>query len=265
MVTFGEQPCKISNCTSNMIKCQTSTAFIKHQVTNDGSDPYHGKGYAWSTPYLTVNIGDSVRWSWMPPTGITTVKYQVIQVADALAYDPVGFTTTSASARGSFTYEFSQAGTYHYWSGYVESSRQITFRGTINVVSSSDKTLEADMKLNGYMAQKCVFPFVYNNNNYSSCTDVDNSFQWCSPTAVYNGQKIRCDPIEVNAEQSNCAGDDIVRATCGQTTDEIAALGKYKMFFTSCSSGTPLPAITSVSRNQSSYDDDIIISGSGFK
>ena len=115
------------------------------------------------------------------------------------------------------------------------------------------------------MAQKCVFPFEYNNNNYTSCTNVDSSFQWCSPNGVYNGQKIKCDPIEVYNDASNCNGNDIDTVSCGKSNDEMNNLKRYEMLFTTCSSGTTLPTITSVSRNESSFDDDITISGSGFR
>lgn len=67
MVSFGSQRCQVANCSANWITCETSSAFVTHQITNEGSDPYHGKGYAWSSPFLTVNIGDSVNWSWKPP------------------------------------------------------------------------------------------------------------------------------------------------------------------------------------------------------
>lgn len=67
MVSFGNQRCDISNCSASWIQCKTSSAFVTHQVSNDGKDPLHGKGYAWSQPFLTINVGDSVNWSWKPP------------------------------------------------------------------------------------------------------------------------------------------------------------------------------------------------------
>lgn len=44
-------------------------------------------------------------------------------------------------------------------------------------------------------AQKCSFPFTYNSNSYSSCTNTDLSYNWCSPTSTYSGQSLKCDPI----------------------------------------------------------------------
>jgi len=53
----------------------------------------YGNGYAWSQSYLTISTGDSVKWSWKPPAGITGVTYQVVQVRDAVSYAPIGFSS----------------------------------------------------------------------------------------------------------------------------------------------------------------------------
>lgn len=71
--------------TSNKLKCYKLYFF---SIFKD-----YGKGYAWSQPYLTINTGDSVKWSWQPPVGITGVAYQVVQVQDAVSYSPIGFSS----------------------------------------------------------------------------------------------------------------------------------------------------------------------------
>lgn len=107
-------------------------------------------GYSWSKPYLTINKGDSVKWSWRPPKGIQDVKFQVIQVENAEAYNSVGFNSGPASAVGSYEFQFNKPGVFYYWSGYVESSEQITFRGVVEVLDSVDKELEINVNLNGF-------------------------------------------------------------------------------------------------------------------
>ena len=71
------------------------------------------------------------------------------QVADGSSVFPVGFTSGEATPFGSYSYQFNQAGTYYYWSGYVESSGQIVFRGVVVVLDSFDKELEVFVSLNG--------------------------------------------------------------------------------------------------------------------
>lgn len=257
MVSFGKQRCQVTGCSSSWIQCKTSSAFITHQLSNDGKDPLHGKGYAWTEPFLTINKGDSVHWSWKPPTGINSVKYRVIQVQDALSKDPIGFESGDASAVGSFVHQFNQAGTYHYFSGYVESTNIISFRGTIQVIDSVDKQLDINVKLNGYSAQKCAFPFSYNGVNYTACTNEGEAFSWCSPSHEFNGQKLKCDPLET-APVANCPGTSTDAAACGVT----APTSLYSMLFTSCQGN--MATVTSVSVTESTYDADIVISGSGF-
>ena len=105
-------------------------------------------------------------------------------------------------------------GTFYYWSGLVDSNT-ISFRGIVEVVDGNNKDLDINVKLNGVdgknlkhitlninyikanfgiiLAQKCAFPFTYNGNTYTSCTNVDQSFSWCSPTSTYSGQILTCD------------------------------------------------------------------------
>ncbi len=100
---------------------------------------------------MSISKGDTVKWTWQPPRGISSVQFQVVQVSDATSQDPLsnGFSSGSPTATGSFKFQFNQAGTFYYWSGFVESSAQITFRGVINVKDSFDKELKVGVKLNG--------------------------------------------------------------------------------------------------------------------
>lgn len=38
-VSFGNQSCKILDCSSNWIKCRTSSSYIVYQINNSASDP----------------------------------------------------------------------------------------------------------------------------------------------------------------------------------------------------------------------------------
>ena len=60
----------------------------------------YGQGYAWSTPYLKINVGDSVLWKWSPPTGISGVSFKVEQVENAASYNPSGFSSGDSSSTG---------------------------------------------------------------------------------------------------------------------------------------------------------------------
>ena len=110
----------------------------------------YGSGYAWSPAYLTVNTGDTVYWSWSPPSGITDVTYRVVQVKDSGSTEPSGFDSGMATATGSYSFQFNQPGVYHYWSGCVKATGQIEFRGIIEVQDLVDNQLTVNMNLNGF-------------------------------------------------------------------------------------------------------------------
>lgn len=42
------------------------------------------------------------------------------------------------------------------------------------------------------LAQTCSFPFTLNSTNYTSCTTINDTRPWCSPTSLYNGQRLYC-------------------------------------------------------------------------
>lgn len=152
-----------------------------------------GTGYAWTKPYLIINVGDRVHWNWKAPAGVAGIKYRVQQVADPLSIVPVGFDSGDSTAFGKFDHQFNAPGVFHYWSGFVDASEKISFRGVINVVDSVDKEMEVDVRVNAYSAQKCHFPFDYNGKTYNTCTNETVGYNWCSPTPNFHLQRLKCD------------------------------------------------------------------------
>ncbi len=121
---------------------------------------------------MSISKGDKVTWSWEPPTGVSGVSFKVEQVKDAKSIFGIGFSSV--------------------------------FRGIVNVSDTNDKQLELNVKLNGFTAQKCTFPFNYKSNSYSECTNqTDISFKWCSPTQSFSGQIFQCGPIGFNKILTN--------------------------------------------------------------
>lgn len=197
-VKFGDYACEVKACTSNSITCQTKSAYTVYEIENSGRDRVYGYGYGWNYPVQTVKQGDYVKWNWIAPQAVVGVSFKVEQVDSPTSVNASGFTSGTPSAYGSFIYQFNTLGTFYYWTGYVDLAQSISFRGTVVVEANTDKDLDVDVSLNGIKAQKCAFPFTYNSNSYSSCTNVDQSYNWCSPTNVSNGQILKCDPISKN-------------------------------------------------------------------
>lgn len=93
--------------------------------------------------------------------------------------------------------------------------------------------------------------------NYTACTNEGEAFSWCSPSAEFNGQKLKCDPLQA-APVASCPGTNTDAAACGVT----APTNLYSMLFTNCQGN--MAKVASVSVNESTYDADIVIAGSGF-
>lgn len=173
-----------------------------------------------------------------------------MQVADASSFTPIGFSSGDPTPYGSFSYEFNQPGTYYYWSGYVEESQQITFRGVVSVLDSFDKQLEVDVQLNGFKAQKCQFPF------NSSCAQIDFNYTRCSPTETYTGQAFKC--INFTETSETCFGNSLNFTS----NSLINSAPIYKMLFTT--GNNTLPTIESITTDNIHFNSRIIIKGSNF-
>jgi len=249
-VSFGSRrfPCKVLNCTSSMLTCQTSDVYETYDISNSGTHSVYGLGYAWTREYLKINKGDSVSWRWVAPIGMgENIKYRVIQVANPVSTEMIGFNSGGATVSGSFTHMFNSPGVYYYWSGFVEASETISFRGIIEVIESDEKELEVDVNQSGMSAQKCVFPFIYNEVSYDKCINTTVGYFWCSPTQQFNGQRI------------NCLNDDEDLLEYADCNNRSSTISRYHVKFSTCL----MPTISGLSLQKISYDDLLIVFGTG--
>lgn len=124
-------------------------------------------GYSWNRPFLTVKVGDYVKWTWNSPALIST-SFKVEQVQDALSDVPIGFSSGDSTSSGwnlnfiyfkffycnyfyilgSYLYQFNQNGIFYYWSGYVN-PQQVSFRGVVKVENGIDKQFDLNVTLDG--------------------------------------------------------------------------------------------------------------------
>lgn len=102
---------------------------------------------------MTINVGETVRWTWSAPVGATGIKYMIEQVETSASEVGSGFISGEPSASGAFEYQFNVPGVYHYWTRYVEFSNTITLRGVVTVLDSVDKELELSVRVNGYRGE----------------------------------------------------------------------------------------------------------------
>lgn len=100
------------------------------------------------------------------------------------------------------------------------------------------------------VAQKCSFPFTYNNIEHNDCV-TEGNLNWCSPTAVFNGQKLEC--LD-NTVADSCSSE--FNPSCAGT----ANVAKNSVKFTNCQ----VPTVSNVSPLTVNFETDITISGSDF-
>ncbi|CAF0814130.1 unnamed protein product, partial [Brachionus calyciflorus] len=253
-VKFERYECKVISCTLDSIICETQPAHTVYQISNKGLSSSWGEGYAWTEPYIEINIGDIVEWSWSPPTAINGLNFKVEQVKGAFSRDAEGFSSGQATSRGSFSFQFNTPGTYYYWSGYIEPSRVVHFFGTVVVKDVKEvKDLEIKVLQDGIEALKCASLFTYKSTNYTDCTNTDLTYNWCSSTFNADDDKVRikCVPQTVVPNP----GQEITDNTC-----DDGLTNKYAMRFTDCD----IPTITSISPSVVTYATDITINGTGF-
>ncbi|CAF1300760.1 unnamed protein product, partial [Adineta ricciae] len=252
-------PCTIVSVQSTQIHCQTTAAAPQITITSNGVDPTYGTGFAWSPQYATVQQGAIVTWQWGSSALLSSINYKVQQTANG--YDTTalagGFDSGNATTSGSFSYQFLALGTYYYWSTPVDSSGLISLRGVINVVSAQSQLLTVQVSSGSLLAQSCAFPFTYSGMNYTSCTTVNDTQSWCSPSFAYTGQRLYCSPTN-SIPASSCGSSSLLNpSSCSQTVPSSNAL---EFLATPCTIGS----VTSISPVVGSAGTAITITGTGF-
>lgn len=97
---------------------------------------------------MKIKQGEYVRWEWTAPWGSNS-KYKVEQVDNPSSIVASGFSSGSATSSGSYTRQFNKVGTFHYWSGFVDTNQNIYMRGLVIVERANDQELAINVTLGG--------------------------------------------------------------------------------------------------------------------
>ncbi|XP_069076732.1 fibrocystin-L-like isoform X2 [Pleurodeles waltl] len=155
-VRLGSMPCEVTSSTEDNLECVIQSSGATHLVTNNGANIHYGLGYAWSPAYLDIAVGDTVVWQWEAPSLVQDVGYQVFSVSSpgSSAYDGEGFKSLNGrQASGSFRYQFTSPGVYHYSSGSVSYTNSFSLQGRVRVLPVPDKEVELHVLVGGQEAQ----------------------------------------------------------------------------------------------------------------
>ncbi|KAJ8273405.1 hypothetical protein GJAV_G00101260 [Gymnothorax javanicus] len=155
VVFIGGASCEVTHASEHQLECVTQPEDEVHKVTNHGSHPSYGEGYAWSPSSLTVSVGDTVAWRWEAPPFIRGIGYRVFSVSNPSSthYDGVHFTSgDSKTESGFFSYRFTAPGTYYYSSGYVDDGNRKFLQGVVKVLPLEDKQGVLNITVRGIKA-----------------------------------------------------------------------------------------------------------------
>ncbi|CAF4361904.1 unnamed protein product, partial [Adineta steineri] len=101
--------------------------------------------------------------------------------------------------------------------------------------AAEPQTLTVEVTSNSFTAQSCVFPFTFNGTNYTSCTTIDDTQLWCSPSAIYTGQRLYCTPTN-SIPVSSCSSSTVLNPSiCSPTVPTSSPL---EFLFTPCTIGS---------------------------
>ncbi|KAL3885610.1 hypothetical protein ACJMK2_025660 [Sinanodonta woodiana] len=226
-ITIGDHVCDVEITKSTQVICQIPDTAKVHQITNQGTDPDFGEGYAFKPNYVEVQTGDIVQWTWSTPTFVKGIVHSVHQTVNASATVNMdnGFGSPIQSHEGSYQFRFTLPGTYYYWSGFVDPNQAVSYRGVIVVTNKASYVGEVAVKVAGKTAM------------YKTASGVSN-------------------PVD----SSFCAPDNTHISGCTDILPTGNDSSKFWFAFYTCST----PMIRSLSHNNGTTETTITIQGSGF-
>ncbi|XP_052286416.1 fibrocystin-L-like [Dreissena polymorpha] len=224
-VNVGDLQCDVTSVTNTQVLCDIEQGGSIHRITNKGTSPAFGVFYAFDEPFITIQVGDFVHWSWETPAFVSNVAHAIIQVdtPSSIVAKPGGFSSGTPTKNGNFQYQFTLAGTYYVWSGFVDEWGIKNYVGTIEVVPAVPRLVQVNMTLNGVSA-------LHDKNGASNPTD-----------------------------SSDCQSITSAKTAC---TDSVPSRDaeKFDFAFLPCST----PVVQSVDVNNGTVQTAITITGEGF-
>ncbi|KAK3107254.1 hypothetical protein FSP39_010348 [Pinctada imbricata] len=184
--TVGSHACDIiGTVTDTQFTCQIAETGATKKITNQGSSGSHGVGYAWDPPYVQIEVGDSVEWTWYTSQQLTgIIKYGVHQTADFTSTTTAGFTSgTTQVSSGKYSYQFTSTGKHYYWSGYVDGANLIALRGMVDVSERAQSVEDFGLKRDGFEA---TYDTSASAPSSSGC-DASTSISGCTTAAATGG------------------------------------------------------------------------------
>ncbi|KAK3107766.1 hypothetical protein FSP39_021797 [Pinctada imbricata] len=227
-VRVGSNTCAIDSVTSTKIVCTIEDTAAVHPVDNSGIHYVFMEGYEWNPKNVRVRVGDIVRWSWSYPSWVAGMTPRLTQVSCNNMTNEIsgGFSSgPTGTKNGAFEHRFTSAGTFCFWSGYVDIYKTTQFSGVVEVVDRTSSAELVSVMMGGQSALHDINSGVADPVDSSSCPMSLSTVSGCSDAAPTGG-----DPT------------------------------KFTFAFYSCAT----PTVTAISPNSGTTNTAITITGTGF-
>ena len=159
VVSIGDIDCPITSRTKTELTCITGP--INHQLdlivsASSGNEISYASGDLIGQPatHFTVEVGTVVSWSWKIALvgATTTLQFQEVQGGNAETTTGHYWSGLMEGRVGSFAKVFSDVGTYHYSTGYIDGF-SIIGSGTVTVIPATDKAFPVSVQSGSYQAK----------------------------------------------------------------------------------------------------------------
>ncbi|XP_052245987.1 fibrocystin-L-like isoform X3 [Dreissena polymorpha] len=146
----GDYSCIVMTTTNTKFICEIESTSAEYDITNMGTTGF-GAYFAFSQTELRIEEGDSVRWAWQTAGFLNNVQHGVYQTESLSSTEALtgGISSGNQTRQGSFQHVFNSAGTYYFWSGYVDQWDIKDYRMVVNVVPKAAKLEQFAMSIEG--------------------------------------------------------------------------------------------------------------------
>ncbi|XP_076825620.1 fibrocystin-L-like isoform X2 [Clavelina lepadiformis] len=214
---------------STLLTCVTQPGGMTHTVTNTGSHPTYGRGYAWNPSTVVMKVGDllSVYWSISSLLDDAVIRLYSTNSPTNNTYDGEGF-QVPASGEGQYQYRFNKVGKFHFGSGCVDGvACEIFMRLTVEVTDATNEAENVVATLGEHKAN-CACDFTFDTAETPIVTNISPNTGTTATTITIQGTGFSTPTtVKVGGKTCEVTSTTATAITCQISASEELAVGVY--------------------------------------
>ncbi|CAK8682961.1 unnamed protein product [Clavelina lepadiformis] len=229
-VRIGDVTCgDVSVASSNLLTCVTNPSGKTHIVTNTGSHPKYGRGYAWIPSNVKMEVGDllSVYWSISSLIDNAVIGFYSTNSPTNNTYDGEGF-QAPASGEGQYQYRFNKVGKFHFGSGCIDGvACEIFMRLTVEVTDATIKT-ENVVAILGEHTTTCACDFTFDTAETPIVTNISPNTGTTATKITIEGTGFSTPKtVKIGGKTCEVTSTTTTTINCQMLLSEQLAIGVY--------------------------------------